>query len=97
MQVELYPKRREEPKRRTLGDVERFDFTYPTRDVPDAETLMVDPRTGDFFLVTKPHDSIPIMFRARAPLDAKRPQMLEEVATLPVLGDATRQDLPVDK
>jgi len=81
----------QEPKKRTLRDVERFDFTYPTRDVPDAETLMVDPRTGDLFLVTKPHNSSPKVYRARAPLDAKRPQILEEVATLPVFDSGNRR------
>jgi len=81
----------QESKKRKLEEVERFDFTYPTRDAPDAETLMVDPRTGDLFLVTKPHQSTPMMYRAKSPLSTKRSHVLEEVAALRVFERGARR------
>lgn len=81
----------QKPKKRRFDHVERFDFTYPTGDAPDAETLMVDPRTSDLFLVTKPHESVPTMYRAKAPLSPKKAQVLEEVATLPVFDRRSRR------
>jgi hypothetical protein len=37
----------------TIGDVTRFDLTYPDGIARDAETLLVDPGTGDVLVVTK--------------------------------------------
>lgn len=68
-----------------LGDGEqsatRFDFSYP--DGPhDAETLMVDPRDGRLYVVTKHRDGGDVY---RAPLDLRtdRRNSLTRVASAP--------------
>lgn len=51
----------------TISGVEKFELSYPAARY-DAETLMVDPTTGDVFIVTKPNDGPSLVFRAAAPL-----------------------------
>ena len=64
-----------------LGDVEIFTLVYP--DGPhDAETLMVDPRTNDVYIVVKSGDGVSPVFRAAAPLSAAGDLLLEQVASL---------------
>ena len=64
----------------SIGGVEVFQLVYP--DGPhDCETLMVDPRSGDVFLVVKSADGVSPVFRARAPLH-EGANALEEVARL---------------
>lgn len=52
----------------------------------DAETLLVDPRTQDLFLVTKRLDGQSAVFRKPAPHDSEGPHTLEQVATLAFTG-----------
>jgi hypothetical protein len=59
----------------------RFPFRYPDRP-HDAETLMVHPRTGEVFIVTK-GEKPPLVYRFPMPLTSGRHGTLERVATLP--------------
>jgi hypothetical protein len=81
--------RLKEPNPRSDGGptaaAEALRFRYP--DGPhDAEAMMVHPRTGDLYIVTKANlsDGDTLVFRAAAPLRAKsgRVQTLEKVAVL---------------
>lgn len=77
----------------TLDGVERFELAYPDR-AHNAETLLVDPLTGDVFIVVKSGDGESPVFVARAPLDATRTTTLSLVTTLrfgvePLVGDTT--------
>lgn len=59
----------------------RFDLEYP--DAPqDAETLLVHPRSGQVFVVTKTYLGVSGVYAAPDPLDPRRPNMLERVATV---------------
>jgi hypothetical protein len=59
----------------------RFDLSYP--DVPqDAETLLVHPRTGRLFVVTKTYADVSGVYAAPDPLRPGRPNVLERVATI---------------
>lgn len=77
----------------TLPGVERFPLVYP--DGPhNAETLLVDPRTGDVYVVVKSSDGRSPVFRAAAPLSTERTQTMERVAELqfgvpPLSGNRT--------
>jgi hypothetical protein len=64
-----------------LSGVERFTFVYPDRP-HNSETLLVDPRTGDVFVVVKDGDGDSPVYRAAAPLTAGTTTTLELVATL---------------
>ncbi len=59
----------------------RFDLAYP--DIPqDAEALLVHPRTGQLFIVTKTYLGVSGVYAAPDPLDPKRPNILERVANI---------------
>jgi hypothetical protein len=70
---------------------EKITLTYP--DKPhDSETLMIDPRTGDLYLVTKELNGQSLVYVAEAPLEAGASIMLRSVAKLhfgaaPLAGD----------
>jgi hypothetical protein len=81
----------QEPEKHKVKDITRFDFNYPDQGNHDAETLMVDPRSGDLYIVTKPHDSTPTVYRAKAPLVPKTTQVLEEVEKLTVFDQGKRR------
>lgn len=64
-----------------VRDWARFDLVYP--DAPqDAETLLVHPRTGQLFVVTKTYAMISGVYAAPYPLDPKSTNVLERVATI---------------
>ncbi len=68
------------PTVRLVG-VESFTLVYP--DGPhNCETLLVDPRTADVFVVSKSNDGISPIYRAAAPLSADRDNPLERVGSL---------------
>jgi hypothetical protein len=74
-----------------LTGVERFDLVYPDR-ARNAETLLVDPRSGDVFIVVKAGSGESPVYRATAPLTAGTTR-LTLVATLrfgagPLAGSA---------
>lgn len=59
----------------------RFDLSYP--DIPqDAEALLVHPRTGQLFVVTKTYLGFSNVYAAPDPLDARNANVLERVATI---------------
>lgn len=65
----------------TAGPAERLDLRYP--DGPrDAETLLVDPVTGDLFVVTKDLAGRSRVYRAAAPSAPGPGAEMEHVATL---------------
>ncbi len=77
----------------TLSAVERLSLLYPDR-AHNAETLLVDPISGDVYIVAKSSDGISPVFRAAAPLSATGTNRLERVAILrfgvaPLAGSRT--------
>lgn len=77
------------PVQEKLEGVEGISFMYPERNY-DAETLMLDPRTKDLYVVTK-RDSNVIVFRAPYPQSTTEKFEVEQVGKLPftmaVAGD----------
>ena len=75
--------------RKNLGGVETIRLRYPTGP-RDAETLMVDPRTKDLYIISKREDPSRV-YRAAYPQSTKTVTTLEAVGTLPwggaVAGD----------
>lgn len=65
----------------TLGDVEALVFTYPDG-AQNAETLLVDPVSGDLAIVSKDASGTSKVYWSAAPQDAKSPRVLSLVATL---------------
>ncbi|MCA9643159.1 MAG: hypothetical protein KC492_20820, partial [Myxococcales bacterium] len=65
-----------------LGGVEAIRLSYPGHLVHDAETLFVDPRDGDLYIVTKSALGDSGVYRARAPLDTQLTEELELVKLL---------------
>jgi hypothetical protein len=62
---------------------QRLRFSYPDA-AHDAETLMVDPVTGDLLVVTKETSGVSKVFRAPGTTPADSPTVLELVATLAI-------------
>ena len=76
-----------------LTGVERFTLVYPDR-AHNAETLLVDPLSGDVYIVVKSNDGVSPVFRAAAPLSTAAPITLSSVAVLrfgtaPLVGGRT--------
>lgn len=65
-----------------LGGVEAIRLSYPAQLVHDAETLFVDPRDGDLYIVTKSALGDAGVYRAKAPLDTHLTEELELVRLL---------------
>lgn len=67
-------------------DAEPLEFTYPNDDKWDAETLLVDPRSGDMYVVNKDYDS-PVakvfLYPANAP---SNPTVLVQVGEISFAG-----------
>lgn len=69
------------PARQVLTGVARLTLTYP--DGPhNAEALLVDPVTGEIFIVTKSYDGIAQVFRAPASLGEGSTTALVRVGTV---------------
>ncbi len=64
-----------------ISDVEELRMRYPDNRAYDAETLLVDPVSGDLFIVTK-NSGTSIVFRNPAPHNPDDIVVLEEVATV---------------
>jgi len=64
-----------------LSGGETFLLDYPD-DRHDVETLLVDPVTGDVYLVTKAYEGPTILFRAAAPLEDGQVVTLEQMNTI---------------
>ena len=65
----------------SLSGVERLTLSYPDG-AHNAETLLVDPRGGDVYIVAKSTDGVSPVFRATAPLSASTTNKLQRVAVL---------------
>ena len=61
---------------------EVYTFTYPDG-ARDAETFLVDPRTNDFYIISK-RDKLARVYRAQAPHRHGTTRTLEFVTTLPM-------------
>jgi hypothetical protein len=82
----------QKPAAVTVGGVETIELTYP--DGPrDAETLMVDPKTKDIYIVSKEQTSK--VYRAAYPQSTTGKTALEQVAKLH-WGMATGGDISPD-
>ena len=64
----------------TISDVETIMLRYPDGHL-DAETLLVDPVTGDLYVVTKRSTTVHV-YRAPFPQSTSAPVMMEPVTTL---------------
>lgn len=81
----LEPEIVEGVKTAQVKGAESFELRYP--DGPhNAETLLVDPRSGDLYIVTKEDVGPSLMFRAAAPLDPSAPIVLSAIARVGLAG-----------
>jgi len=64
-----------------IGPADALRLIYPDRP-RDAETLLVDPLTGDIYIISK-WDPIPRVYWAAYPQSTTQPTKLEKVAALP--------------
>ncbi len=72
-----------------------FELTY--EDGPrDAEALLVDPRTGRLYVVTKVGSGAAALYAAPERLSRKRPNVLRNVAVVPGITNATAGDIDPD-
>jgi hypothetical protein len=69
------------PPPRSLNDVARLTLRYPDG-AHDAEALLVDPSTGDLFIVTKEGSGTSQVFRAPANLAGGSTTTMTQVATV---------------
>jgi len=76
----------------SLAGWARLRFTYPDK-AHDAETLMVDPVTGDILIVTKENNGASKVFRASGSTAADTPTVLELQATLSIGTSGERSAL----
>jgi hypothetical protein len=74
---------------RAAPGAERFRFRYPDRP-HDAEALLVHPKSGDLYIVTKAkgEDTETLVFKAKAPLRAGDVTTLARVASLHFPGES---------
>jgi hypothetical protein len=84
------------PVTATLDGVETIRLEYPNDQAFDAETLLVDPDSGDLFVVTKAASGTSRVFRASAPLAVPGPTTLELLHTLELGGATTGGDVSPD-
>lgn len=75
--------------KQALAGAEVLRFTYPDK-AHDAETLMVDPVTGDIIIFTKETDGNTSIFRASGSTPVDKPTVLEKVASVQI-GTAGEQ------
>ncbi len=65
-----------------VSDVDKLQMQYPGNQAYDAETLLVDPVSGDLFIVTKNTSGSSKVFRNPSPHTSHTAVTLEEVATI---------------
>ena len=63
---------------------EKFDFSYPGGAHQNAEALLMNPKTGVLYVVTKPNSGPSEVYRFPLPLDSTRKVTLEKVTTLSI-------------
>ncbi|GEM_PF-1484136 len=69
-----------------LPDYERYTFTYP-EGARDCESLLVDPRTMDLYLLEKKNTGDVHFFRAPSPVDGTNTE-LEQLTSIPIGNDS---------
>jgi hypothetical protein len=74
-----------QPAAARTARAEAIRLRYPDG-AHDAETLLVHPKTGDLYVVTKRIGGGALVFKAKAPLDTSRATKLSRVATLGLGG-----------
>ena len=84
----------QQPVTVTLTGVEKFTLRYEDGS-RDAETLMIDPKTGDLYIVSKRDTNSKVYRAAKAELTTSGAVTLHRVATLP-WGFATGGDISPD-
>jgi hypothetical protein len=72
----------------SLGGIETLPLVYPDG-THNAETLLVDPITGDLFVVTKSSSGESHVFRAPAPLSTATANQLQDTGVTLLFGTAT--------
>ena len=78
-----------------VSDFTKFIFAYPDG-AHDAEALLIDPPTGDLYVVTKATDGKSKVYRAAAPLQASEvPVLLAKVGKLQFGQGALPGDMQV--
>ena len=77
----------QKPKKRKVKGVVAYRFRYPDGISRDVETLMVDPLTGQLYLVTKTSGMQAEVYLAHGPWDETRVNSLEQVAHLRLVAD----------
>lgn len=80
----------------THAAAEAIDISYPDGKPHNIETMMVDPRSGDLFLVTKVKDGPAKVFRGARELLNAGGGTLEQVGTLDLSPLATAGDISAD-
>jgi len=65
-----------------VSDVDKLQMQYPGNEAYDAETLLVDPVSGDILIVTKNTSGSSIVFRNPSPHTSNTAVTLEEVAAI---------------
>lgn len=84
------------PVTQELAEAERLTLRYPD-EAHDAETLLVDPMTGDLVIVTKELAGGPsFVYRAPRSTAPGAPTTLEEVATINFAGLDSQVEIPSD-
>ena len=78
----------------TMSDWRAIELAFPGGDALNADTLMVDPVTGDLLLAAVEADGQTGIFRAAAPLSFDGTMILERVAGIP-LGEGALDGDPV--
>lgn len=63
---------------------EKLTLTYPASATPDAEALVVDPVSGELFVITKVFSGSAVVYRAPANLADGTTTALTQVGTVPV-------------
>ena len=76
--------------RTELEGVSPLHFQYADGESHDAETIMIDPVTGDLILVTKSFTGKSTVFRAHPPDAASTPEVLERLLDLTIVKDERR-------
>jgi hypothetical protein len=74
------------PLRREIEPVTRFDLIYPNGKSYNVEALFVDPPNSDIYLVTKPRQGSPLLFRTRGELSENTKNPLEYVMSLSAIS-----------
>lgn len=84
------------PATATLSGVETLSFVYPDG-AHNAETLLIDPHSGDLYIVTKMGSSPAGIYRSPAPQSPGSTRTLTSVGTVSLGGHITGGDIAADR